>query len=252
MQVHVRVPKTGMADRQTYLGFRKGARPGHDDLDFASAPPIGAHVRAELVGTGAEGEERSYAGSFKPTEGDGQVWVLSVSGQFGDAFEVERTVDLRFETSGQLPSSFGRYVLDLEERRMIPLEKGRFSIPLASGEERRFKVILGTKSFAQSKSEGIALQAFEDRLLGNAPNPFRNETTIQYQLSEQRTVTIDVFNVLGQRVRRLVRKQPKEAGLHTVRWQGRNQYGKPVGSGVYFYRIEAGDFRASRKMVLVR
>ena len=252
MQVHARVPETGMADRQTYLGFRQGAQPGHDDLDFAAAPPIGAHVRAELVGTGAEGEERHYAGSFKPAEGDGQVWVLAVSGEFGDAFEVERTVDLRFETSGQLPSSFGRYVLDLEERRMIPLEKGRFSIPLASGEERRFKVILGTKSFAQSKSEGIALQAFEDRLLGNAPNPFRNETTIQYQLSEQRTVTIDVFNVLGQRVRRLVRKQPKEAGLHTVRWQGRNQYGKPVGSGVYFYRIEAGDFRASRKMVLVR
>jgi hypothetical protein len=252
MQVHARVPESGMADRQTYLGFRSEAHPGYDDQDFAAAPPIGSHIHTRIVGRTGEGEGRHYAGSFKPAEGDGQVWVLSVSGEFGETFDVERTVTLRFDASGTLPESFGRYVLDLEKRQMVPLEKGRFAFSLSGTEQRRFKVILGTKAFAKSKSEGIALQAFEDRLLGNAPNPFRNETTIQYQLSEQRTVTIEVFNVLGQRVQRLVEAEPKEAGRHTVTWQGRSQYGKPVGSGVYFYRIEAGDFRASRKMVLVR
>jgi flagellar hook assembly protein FlgD len=57
--------------------------------------------------------------------------------------------------------------------------------------------------------------------------------------------------VLGQRVRTLVRGT-KAPGVHRVVWDAENRYGTAVGSGVYFYRIEAGDFTETRKMVLVR
>jgi len=74
---------------------------------------------------------------------------------------------------------------------------------------------------------------------------------IEYAVGEAQPVTIEVYNVLGQRVRTLVDER-KEAGVHTRTWDGTNRYGTRVGSGVYFYRMEAGDVTETKKMVLVR
>jgi len=70
-------------------------------------------------------------------------------------------------------------------------------------------------------------------------------------LGERQDATIQIYNVLGQRVRTLV-DAPKTAGVHRVEWDGQNRYGTPVGSGVCFYRLQAGDTSETRKMVLVR
>lgn len=85
----------------------------------------------------------------------------------------------------------------------------------------------------------------------NYPNPFNLETTINYQLPTKDRVVIDVFNILGQRVCTLV-DGPKEAGVHTVRWDGRNDRGNIVGSGIYIYQMRAGSFRKSRKFVVIK
>ena len=85
----------------------------------------------------------------------------------------------------------------------------------------------------------------------NSPNPFNPSTTIRYTLAGADQVRLIVYNVMGQEVRTLVdARQP--AGVYTVMWNGRNDYRRPVGSGVYFYRLTAGTFSASRRMVLVK
>ncbi len=85
----------------------------------------------------------------------------------------------------------------------------------------------------------------------NYPNPFNPVTVISYQLPEARSVTIKVFNVLGDEICTLVdeRKQP---GNHQIAWNGKNNLGQEMPSGIYFVKIEAGDFRAYRKMVKIR
>ena len=94
----------------------------------------------------------------------------------------------------------------------------------------------------------------ENALLANFPNPFNPETWIPYQLSKSTQVTITIYAVNGQIVRELaLGHQP--AGTYQNRsraayWDGRNELGEPVASGVYFYTITAGDFTATRKMLI--
>jgi flagellar hook assembly protein FlgD len=64
-------------------------------------------------------------------------------------------------------------------------------------------------------------------------------------------VTVEVYNVSGQRTATLV-DEDMDAGAHEVLWRGRSDSGEPVGSGIYFYRITVGEFSSSRKMILLK
>lgn len=85
----------------------------------------------------------------------------------------------------------------------------------------------------------------------NHPNPFNPGTVIRYGLAEAARIEVAVFNVLGQKVRTLVRGT-REAGAHYVIWDGRNDRGEPVSSGVYFCRVAAGDAVKTRRMLLLK
>jgi len=85
----------------------------------------------------------------------------------------------------------------------------------------------------------------------NYPNPFNLQARISYQLPEPGTVTLKIYNIGGQLVRTLLNEY-KEAGYHDEIWDGRNDAGQEIASGVYAYIMEAKDFKASRKMVLIK
>ncbi|MFQ6091462.1 MAG: T9SS type A sorting domain-containing protein [bacterium] len=85
----------------------------------------------------------------------------------------------------------------------------------------------------------------------NYPNPFNPETEISYGLSEPSHVRLAVFNLIGQKVRTLV-DEPKESGYYTVIWNGGDEFGGDVASGVYFCRLQAGEFTSLRKMLLLK
>jgi hypothetical protein len=85
----------------------------------------------------------------------------------------------------------------------------------------------------------------------NYPNPFNPNTTIRYQLPMHSQVKLSVYNVLGQRVRTLLDNQV-EAGYHVVEWDGMNDAGNQIASGVYIYRFEAGDYRRTLKMIMMK
>jgi len=88
-------------------------------------------------------------------------------------------------------------------------------------------------------------------LAQNYPNPFNPETRIDYALPEASTVRLEVFNLLGQKVRALL-DQPEQAGNHSVVWNGRDDAGRVVSSGVYLYRLTAMDFVETKKMMLLK
>ncbi len=99
-----------------------------------------------------------------------------------------------------------------------------------------------------------ALPPLESALLPNYPNPFNPETWIPYQLKKPAEVSLTIFNMKGQAIRTLaVGHQP--AGMYRSRsraayWDGRNEMGERMGNGVYFCTLSAGDFSATRKMVV--
>ena len=85
----------------------------------------------------------------------------------------------------------------------------------------------------------------------NYPNPFNPVTTIAYELPDAARVRLAVYNILGQNVRTLVAAM-QNAGYYKMNWDGRNDAGEQVTSGVYIYRLVARDFVQQRKMVLLR
>jgi len=85
----------------------------------------------------------------------------------------------------------------------------------------------------------------------NYPNPFNPITTLRYDLPEQATVNIIIYDMLGRQVRTLL-NQTQDAGFKLVIWNATNDHGKPVSAGVYLYKIQAGEFVQTRKMVLLK
>ena len=88
-------------------------------------------------------------------------------------------------------------------------------------------------------------------LHANYPNPFNPSTAIRYQLAEMSQVRLEVFDVLGQKVRTLV-ADVQPAGVHRLVWDSRNDMGHLVGAGVYLYRLRAGEFTQVRKLLLLK
>ena len=83
------------------------------------------------------------------------------------------------------------------------------------------------------------------------PNPFNPETTIEFNVPTEGFVEIDVFNAVGQTVASLVDEE-LSAGSYRTTWNGHDQAGSQVSSGVYFYRMQAGDFSATHSMTLLK
>jgi hypothetical protein len=85
----------------------------------------------------------------------------------------------------------------------------------------------------------------------NYPNPFNPETDISFTLPERAHASLTVYNVLGKAIKVLVDRE-MSAGTHTFRWDGRDEYGNTVSSGIYFYRLKADLFDQTMKMVLMK
>jgi hypothetical protein len=98
---------------------------------------------------------------------------------------------------------------------------------------------------------GSGLNVGSLKLLPNAPNPFNQMTTIKYQLTKPGKVSIKVYNAAGQLVRILV-DEPQAAGRHSSQWNGRDEQGMEVSSGIYLYRLEAGGEAATGRMAIVK
>lgn len=85
----------------------------------------------------------------------------------------------------------------------------------------------------------------------NFPNPFNLSTTVQFNVPRRCFVTIKIYNILGQNIRDLTDNW-FAAGTYQVFWNGTNNFGEEVSSGIYLYRIEAGEFVETRKMTLLK
>lgn len=108
--------------------------------------------------------------------------------------------------------------------------------------------------FVETLPENVLKSSTTERrfeLCGNYPNPFNPETRIKYSLAEGCQMTLSIYNVRGQRVRVLV-NEFQAAGRNSVVWDGKNEDGHEVASGIYFYRLDAGDFTDTKSMVLLK
>ena len=115
----------------------------------------------------------------------------------------------------------------------------------------RLKQIDSDGSYQYSDVLQVVVKAPERfQLAQNYPNPFNPSTTISYEVPARAEgmVTITVYDMLGRKVRTLIR-QPARAGYHRIQWDGRDDNGREVGTGMYIYFLENQDFRTAKKMI---
>jgi len=122
-----------------------------------------------------------------------------------------------------------------------------------------------TSSFIESEMEIDYVRVYEASMLStqtqtvpvyfnvfqNFPNPFNPITTLKYDLPEDSFVEITIYDMLGNVVNNLVNRNQRR-GYKSVQWNATNDQGQPVSTGVYLYRIEAGDYRQTKKMILLK
>ncbi|HPR18437.1 MAG TPA: FlgD immunoglobulin-like domain containing protein, partial [Candidatus Cloacimonadota bacterium] len=96
------------------------------------------------------------------------------------------------------------------------------------------------------------LEPCVNALYQNSPNPFNPETTITFSVTQSSAfATLEIFNMKGQKVKTLV-NTTLSAGRHAIVWNGEDDDGKVVSSGIYFYKLRSGDFQKTRKMLLLK
>lgn len=90
------------------------------------------------------------------------------------------------------------------------------------------------------------------KLSQNYPNPFNPTTTIEFELPQTSKVTLEIYNILGRKVKTLLSNETLPGGLYSKSWDGRDTNNNPVASGIYLYRLSGSDFTASKKMLLLK
>jgi hypothetical protein len=115
-----------------------------------------------------------------------------------------------------------------------------------TGEPR--KLYVNRYEYLSTEGEGVPI---EFALHENYPNPFNPTTTLRFDLPEVSSITLTIYNMLGQRVR-IFNMNDTPAGYHSIKWNATNDFGDPVGAGVYLYQLRANHYLETRKMVLLK
>jgi len=125
---------------------------------------------------------------------------------------------------------------------LSPKPKGRPPVPLPQKDIRALR----------ARNKELEVPGMESRLFDAYPNPFNPQTTIAFDLPKRGSVSLRVFDMAGRLVRNLFTTEPHTPGRHEVVWNGRDDGGRQVASGTYFYRLEAGQYSETKRMVLVK
>ncbi|MDH3939100.1 MAG: T9SS type A sorting domain-containing protein, partial [candidate division Zixibacteria bacterium] len=218
------------------FGMAEEAQNGFDaQYDLPAPPPAFVATEGTMVLlTEMEHQFGRYIQDIRQPS-DHQEWTLQLVGSAGVSIDVTGVTDLKssgYHLSVIQPGS--EFDLTVEDDQTIELAPGQYQLSLS-----RVQI-----------SPDPTLP--EDYYLGsNYPNPFNPNTSLTFGLPTSGQVTLYVYNVLGQRVKTLV-DEYVVAGHHTVSWSGRDDLGRAVSSGVYFYRLESARFGQTRKMMLVK
>lgn len=245
--VHIGARSGEYVDQNNVVGFAPGALVGRDRMDLGEPPPIGEYVRVSVMENG-----EPWMRSLKPVRADGELWDVEVTASDELLEDGTQRVVLSLSEEGVRPDGFELYVIDRDRGTAVQRDGNTFEVTLTrDAPVRRLRLIAGTEAFARTGSEGAPLEFTGFALDAGYPNPFAEQTTISYRLDARGPATLEVFDLLGRRVRVLA-DGDHTAGPHSVEWDARDASGRSVSNGLYLIRLRAGDVSATRRASVLR
>ncbi|MCH8010394.1 MAG: VCBS repeat-containing protein [Candidatus Marinimicrobia bacterium] len=238
------------SDEANYIGRIVGAEEMLDHFDNPEPPYIDGFVSLVMSHPDWGPNLPKYTSDIRSLEVTNGVWDidLHVKDESGPITMVPKL-------QGELPGDIQVILLDLMTRKTHDLIVDVPGIIITEYGETfpyHIKVISGSPDYvSRTVHEILTLLPEQVTLSQNYPNPFNPTTRIQFALPKPARVSLKIYNLLGQEVVTLTEGW-KDLGYHEVTWNGKDQFGREVASGMYFSVLNAGNRVATRKMVLLR
>ena len=219
--------------------------PGHTGDKYAACfasttPPNNDWLITPQIPGG--GELRFWARTYMPDYGLERLKVgVSTTGTAPADFTI-----ISEGTYMEVPVEWTEYVYDL-----TAYAGQQIHVALNCVSNDAFIMFIDDVKITGSGDNEDIVAVHKTTLKGNYPNPFNPETTISFSVMNEAPVSLDIYNVKGQLVRKLV-NDVKAAGEHTVVWNGKDNNGRAVSSGVYYYKMTTGKYSSTKKMILMK
>jgi hypothetical protein len=186
---------------------------------------------------------------IQPMDEEGNYWDFEI---FGD--NDGENVRLELEYFADFPEEFNKYLLDFNFNIVHELDEEVKYIDFKTNYRKKceFRILVGNESYVKANSLGLALVPTRFELRQNFPNPFNPNTHMIFSLPKDDKVTLEVFNLLGQKIKSLIDNDNFQVGYHTIEWDGKNGSGENVASGMYVFRLVSGNQTSIKKGILIR
>ncbi|MBL7996740.1 T9SS type A sorting domain-containing protein [bacterium] len=231
-------------DNYNFIGMDAQSADGIDMQDEFEPPQFGKGVSLYFQNE-MNGMIR-LSSDIRPETITGHVWNMRVENLTGEAW-----IMLSWEQKN-MPVSFKSVLVDITHNVFVDLTGSSDGYSFKNEKENVFKIIMGSAGYVESKTSEIqAKLPGKFALSQNYPNPFNPNTMIPFDLAKSSFIKLRIYNILGQEVR-LLKNEFLQTGSYAVPWDGKDQRGTAVSSGLYIYRLETKGFIQSRKMLFIK
>ncbi|MCH7954230.1 MAG: choice-of-anchor D domain-containing protein [Candidatus Marinimicrobia bacterium] len=230
-------------DQFNQIGAVENAEDGYDSYDSHELPRMGDYVNLYFPHEDWGENSANYTTDMRNAQQQGYTWDFEVKTNLS-----KEDMEIEIQNIEMVPAGMEVVLIDLDYRIAQDIRKSSLYnfISGTSEDPKRFKLLIGKSGYIGENNDGISIIPKTYSLSQNFPNPFNPTTTFTYSLPEAAHVNIQIYNILGERVVTLVNERT-DAGSHVVTWNAGN-----AATGIYFYRIRAGNYNDVKKMLLIK
>ena len=230
-------------DADNVAAVHPSAQDDWDARDWPEPPPLASGLTIAFDAPKGAPEDVTLSVDARPVPAEGTTWPFTVKS------DAAGPVRLSVDGLDQVPAPFEAWLLDTTTKETWNLRQTaqvRLAV-LSDGAERSMRLVVGTDAYVSDVLRDLEALPLSYALGAPYPNPSAGPVAFRIGLPQEEHVTVQVYNILGQRIATLKDRASLPAGYHTIVWEAPR-----LASGLYFVRLEAGDYRKTRKLVRVR
>ena len=225
-----------------HVSLHEQAVDGLDKFDVHAPPPLFESYRISLISEELDSMHPYFKRTARNSFDEAQSYNLQLKSVPDEPIYLHVS-GLEHITNNEV------YLFDEALGKSYNLKEAPVVLFETQRELSSLRLVIGDAAYIQDEESKLLPDDFV--MQQSYPNPFVHQTTIEYSLPEAEFVTLDVYNMLGQRVRSLVNAE-QSAGHHSILWDGKNEAGESVASGVYLYVFTSPSHRATERLVRIK
>jgi len=240
---------SGSSDRINYLGVSEAGSDSWDKTDYPEPPVLGNYVSLHFPHADWPGSCQAYTSDFRQSVGQGQIWDVRVTtNATAGAVHLNWALEQTPETGLEI------LLYDKNRNKTIDMnaDDGYSFQRFSDHEEAVFQIFAGASGFVEKQVAELRSQFPQEfSLVQNYPNPFNATTRIDFNIPSMQQVSLKIYDLLGREVISLL-DDVRSAGYYHMVWNGRNNAGAEVSSGIYVCMLRAGEHAGTRKVILMK